>query len=597
MILVLHILQQLMASVWTCSSPIFFLCSSSFSKRSIAACDRRLSSPQPRVLAVTMPTNIRRSANYQPSLWSYEYVQSLDSKYTGEKYKEKFRSLKEVVRLMIGKEHGKVENPSSALGLVDDLQRLGISYHFVNEIRDILEMIHCNYYKSQDKWSKMDLNLKSLGLRLLRQHGYIIPQVDIFDDFKDDTCNFKGSSCDDIIGMLNLYEASYHSVEGESILDDVRDFTKKYLKKSLENIGDKNLSSLISHALAFPLQWRVPRVEAKWYIEAYERRSGVDPTLLELARLDFNMVQAIHQEDLKNASRWWKATGWEKFGFARDHLVESFMWSVAENFVPHFQGRTTLTKVFVMITTIDDVYDVYGTLHELEQFTDAVSRWDINAIEELPDYLRICFLALYKSINEISYITLTSKGVFILPYLKTAWQDLCNSYLVEAKWYNDGYTPTLKEFIDNAYISIGVGVVAMHAYFLTLTSVTQDDLQQIRRAENIIRHASVIVRLTNDLATSSDELETGDVPKSIQCYMQESGATEAEAREHIQLLILETWKKLNKERQTIGSSFPQEFIECVMNLARMGHLAYDVDKQAYPDMMRTHVLSLFVNPI
>lgn len=89
---------------------------------------------------------------------------------------EKFQSLKEAVRTMIRNEYEKEENTSSALSLVDDLQRLGISYHFVNEIRDVLEKIYSNYFKSHDKWSKMDLNLTSLGFRLLRQHGYHIPQ-------------------------------------------------------------------------------------------------------------------------------------------------------------------------------------------------------------------------------------------------------------------------------------------------------------------------------------------------------------------------------------------------------------------------------------
>lgn len=87
------------------------------------------------------------------------------------------------------------------------------------------------------------------------------------------------------------------------ILDDARDFTTKYLKENLEKI-EGNITSLVTHALELPLHWRVPRVEAKWFIEVYEKRSGMNPTLIELAKLDFNMVQAIHLEDLKHSLRY-----------------------------------------------------------------------------------------------------------------------------------------------------------------------------------------------------------------------------------------------------------------------------------------------------
>ncbi|GJU90006.1 ribonuclease H-like domain-containing protein [Tanacetum coccineum] len=58
-----------------------------------------------------------------------------------------------------------------------------------------------------------------------------------------------------------------------------------------------------------------------------------------------------------------------------------------------------------------------------------------------------------------------------------------------------------------------------------------------------------------------DELERGDVPKSVQCYMHESGASEVESKAYIKKLTLETWKKLNKERQTIHFKFSQELID------------------------------------
>lgn len=45
-------------------------------------------------------------------------------------------------------------------------------------------------------------------------------------------------------------------------------------------------------------------------------------------------------------------------------------------FEPRFEYcRVMLAKAIQMITVIDDIYDVYGTIHELELFTAAVERY------------------------------------------------------------------------------------------------------------------------------------------------------------------------------------------------------------------------------
>ena len=55
--------------------------------------------------------------------------------------------------------------------------------------------------------------------------------------------------------------------------------------------------------------------------------------------------------------------------------MESFLWTVEVIFEPHYgYCRRMSTKVNTLITIIDDVYNVYGTLDELELFTDAVDR-------------------------------------------------------------------------------------------------------------------------------------------------------------------------------------------------------------------------------
>jgi (-)-alpha-terpineol synthase len=127
--------------------------------------------------------------------------------------------------------------------------------------------------------------------------------TEVFNNFKDERENFKACLCEDTKGMLSLYEASFLSIEGENILDEARDFSAQHLEEYVKQNKDKNLSATVSHALEIPLHWRMLRLEARWFIDIYRRREDMNPILLELAELDFNIVQATHQEDLKQVSR------------------------------------------------------------------------------------------------------------------------------------------------------------------------------------------------------------------------------------------------------------------------------------------------------
>lgn len=85
----------------------------------------------------------------------------------------------------------------------------------------------------------------------------------------------------------------------------------------------------------------------------------------------------------------------------------------------------------------------------------------------------------------------------------------------------------------------------------------------------------MILRLSNDQGTSSDELKRGDNLKSIQCYMHETGASEEDACEHIKYLIGETWKHINEYTFVKDSPiFSKAFIRGAMNLGRMAQCMY-----------------------
>lgn len=73
--------------------------------------------------------------------------------------------------------------------------------------------------------------------------------------------------------------------------------------------------------------------------------------------------------------RWWVETGLDKMSFARDRLLEHYFWCNGMVWGQEFSAyRDMGTKILSVMTTIDDVYDVYGSLEELELFTDYVDR-------------------------------------------------------------------------------------------------------------------------------------------------------------------------------------------------------------------------------
>ena len=126
----------------------------------------------------------------------------------------------------------------------------------------------------------------------------------------DESGKFKASLSKDMKSVVNLYEASFHSKKNEKIMDEAQDFATKHMKDYLDdtnNNKDENLVKLVSHALEFPQHWREPRQEARWFIDFYETSAPAEdyvPALLYFAKLDYNMVQSIYQDDLKYLSKY-----------------------------------------------------------------------------------------------------------------------------------------------------------------------------------------------------------------------------------------------------------------------------------------------------
>ncbi|XWS10463.1 hypothetical protein CRYUN_Cryun39dG0081900 [Craigia yunnanensis] len=387
-----------------------------------------------------------------------------------------------------------MDESSHKLHLIDTTKRLGVSYHFEREIEDALQKIHDHDYKDEET-----LEATSFRFRLLRENGFNVP-CETFNKFKDDEGNFKMSLTSDVKGLLELYEASHLRVHGEHIPEQALAFTTTHLDFAKTTSIEYPLSELVSHARKRPIRKGLPRLEARRYISIYQEDGSHNKMLLKFAKLDFNLLQNSHKEELSKISTWWKDLDFAtKLPFSRDRLVERYFWILGVYFEPQYSfAREILTKTIAMTSIMDDIYDVYGTFDELELLTNAIER-STPSIHEI--VLRGTLRCLQRNGGS------DDKGRKIIP------GEIVTKYIFD--WASNN--------------------------------------------PKIVKASSIIARLMDDIVSHKFELERGHVASAVECYMKQHGVSEEKACDELNKQVDNAWKDINEElviRPTAGVPMP-----------------------------------------
>ncbi|KAM3378381.1 sesquiterpene synthase 12-like [Capsicum galapagoense] len=443
--------------------------------------------------------NSRPLANYHPSVWGYyflSYTPQLTEITTQEKHE--LDELKEITRKML------VETPDNStkkLVLIDALQRLGVAYHFPTEIETSLQNIFDVSQLLSENNVDDNLYIVSLRFRLVRQQGhYMFPAV--FKKFTNQDGKFKETLTNDVQGLLSLYEATHLRVRDEEILEEALTFATTHLESIVaSNLSNNLLKEQVTEALSQPIRKTLPRVGARKYISTYENYDAHDDLLLRFAKLDFNALQKLHQRELSELTRWWKDLDFaNKYPYARDRLVECYFWILGVYFEPqNSRARKMMTKVLKMTSIIDDTFDAYAIFDELVPFNNAIQRWDTNAIDSVPSYLRPAYRALLDVYSEMEEVLAKECKLDRVYYAKYEMKKLVRAYFKEAQWLNDDYTPKFEEHIETALVTGAYMMGATTSLVGMMEFISKETFEWLKNEPLIVRAASLISRVMDDI--------------------------------------------------------------------------------------------------
>ncbi|XP_057427495.1 (3S,6E)-nerolidol synthase 1-like isoform X2 [Lotus japonicus] len=492
-------------------------------------------------------------------------------------HSKKLNSLKHVLRNVS-------ESSPHGIYMIDAMQRLNIDYHFQEEIDAFLRR---QFVISSTSWDgdDNDLHHTALCFRLFRQQ-------EVFQRFTDKDGKFNQKLGGNLKGMIDLYEASHLSLTGENILEEAKKFCGHVLNKSLAlSCLNNHEAKLVRRTLEYPFHKSHAMFTARDFFGDFQ---GMNGSLKEVAKLDFRLLQSLHQQELTQISKWWTELGLaNELKYARNQPLKWYIWSLACLTDPTLsEERVEFTKPISFIYLIDDIFDVYGTLDELTLFTEVVSRWDIAAAKKLPDYMKKCFKALFELTNEISYKVYQKHGWDPMNSLQKTWETLCKAFLVEAEWFASGNIPKAEEYLKNGIVSSGVHIVLVHLFFLLGEGLTKENIQIIDGIPGVISSSATILRLWDDLGNAEDENQEGNDGSYINCLLMEhQDLTFTRAREQVMCMVSNAWKRLNQEC-LFERTFPKAFTKASLNLARMVPLMYSYDNKHSLPKLEEQVKSL-----
>ncbi|KAK4383260.1 Gamma-cadinene synthase [Sesamum angolense] len=242
----------------------------------------------------------------------------------------------------------------------------------------------------------------------------------------------------------------------------------------------------------------------------------------------------------------------------------------ARHYISFYERNEPKNDILLKLAKLDFNYlqNLYKKeLHDL-------SRWDINEIDRLPDYMKIIYKFILNLYEEYEVEAAKQGKLFAVPFAKEAVKQIAKAYNRHTQWFMGGQMPTYEEYMVNTvvtsciYVFLTVGIPG-------LKSASKEAIDWVMSEPNKALTASTrVCRHADDIGSDERESRGGNIPTAVDCYAKQYGVSKEETVEKFKQLSENAWKDFNTEWSTEISTVSKDMMEQLLNYARAAEVNY-----------------------
>ncbi|CAN1311331.1 Ent-kaur-16-ene synthase, chloroplastic, partial [Linum perenne] len=430
---------------------------------------------------------------------------------------------------------------------IDAAESLGINRHFGEEIRATLDEIY-RCWQQGDEEIFLDPTTCAMAFRILRLNRYPVSSY-VFDRFTED--RFWNDTLEGFLkderAVLEMHKASKVIYQEDSILEQQQLWTRQFLVKLLD---EQSSDSQVLNVLSYPFRSDLEPVAHKRNIEQFWTQDNTrvlkssfsclnswGKDIAELAVGDFNSLQSSYLNELQHLMLWLEEKGLDEMRLAKVRMGYCYFSAAATFSDPdHSDARILFSKHALLVSLVDDLFDMFGTHEELLNIVHLFENWDVNApsAEFSSELVETLYWAIHSTICENVEKAFPFQGRSIMDHLVELWVEMLQGMLKEAEWSKTNTVPTLEEYSTNATITLGVGAFLVPALYLAGHELPERVVKG-PKFQHLFTSTSNCGRLLNDSRGFEREAEQGK-PNAVLLRIGNE-TTEKEAIEEVDRII------------------------------------------------------------